>query len=179
MKDNRRLLTYLFINVIVSACTILAVLWIWDPANRPAVLSPGGQNGVSTGNTAAPVTNPSTDPTPFPEEPTAVVEIPKGMINIEKIIGAGSAASEIVVLKRQGEGELQMTNWKLQDSNGNVYTFPALTLFKDGAVYVHTAAGADTVIDLYWNQGESLWQSGEKATLIDSQGNVQATYQIP
>ena len=83
------------------------------------------------------------------------------------------------MLKRQGEGELQMTNWKLQDSNGNVYTFPALTLFKDGAVYVHTAAGADTVIDLYWNQGESLWQSGEKATLIDSQGNIQATYQIP
>lgn len=179
MRDNRRLLTYIIINVIVSACTILAVLWIWDPANRPAALQPGGQAGVPTGNTISPDVNPPSNATPFPDEPTAVVEIPKGLINIEKIIGAGSAASEIVVLKRQGEGELQLTDWKLQDSNGNGYTFPALTLFKDGAVYVHTAAGADTVIDLYWNQNESLWQSGEKATLIDSQGNIQATYQIP
>ncbi len=83
------------------------------------------------------------------------------------------------MLKRQGDGEINLTNWKLQDSNGNMYKFPGLTLFKDGAVYLHSTAGVDSVIDLFWNQNESVWQTGETATLIDPLGNIQATFQIP
>jgi hypothetical protein len=175
MKDNNRLFIYLLINVIVSACTILAVLWIWDPANRPAQYKPAeSSNPVAAINTlpAAAAGNATA-------EPTAIKDIPTGLIKIENIIGAGSAASEIVVLRREGEGELELTNWKLQDADGNVFTFPGLTLYKDGAVYVHSTAGANTVIDLYWNMADSIWQSGETATLIDSLGQVQATYQIP
>lgn len=175
MKDNKRLFIYLLINVIVSACTILAVLWIWDPANRPAQFKPAEiSNPVAAINTlpAAAASNATAEPTP-------IKDIPTGLIKIENIIGAGSAASEIVVLRREGEGELQLSNWKLQDADGNVFTFPGLTLYKDGAVYVHSTAGANTVIDLYWNMADSIWQSGETATLIDSLGQVQATYQIP
>lgn len=179
MKDNRRLFIYLLINVIVSACTILAVLWLWDPDNRPAFLKPGGQTTVATGSAKSTPMAGGIQPTVMAEKPTEVKDIPTGLIKIENIIGAGSAASEIVVLRREGDGELELTDWKLQDSNGNSYTFPSLTLYKDGAVYVHTAAGADTVIDLYWNKSDSIWQSGEKATLLDSQGKIQATYQIP
>lgn len=179
MKDNKRLFIYLLINVVVSSCTILAVLWIWDPGNRPAILQPGGSGNTPTGLATTPANTSGSAATPFPVKPTAVQAIPTGLIKIENIIGAESAASEIVVLRREGDGELQLTDWKLQDANGNVYTFPSLTLYKDGAVYVHSAAGVDTVIDLYWNKGDSIWQSGEKATLIDSQGNIQATYQIP
>jgi hypothetical protein len=178
MKDNRRLLIYLLINVIVSACTILAVLWIWDPANRPAQFKPAtSSNPVAIINTLPAASQGGT--TSAVAEPTAIKEIPTGLIKIENIIGAGSAASEIVVLRREGEGELELTNWKLQDADGNVFTFPALTLYKDGAVYIHSTAGANTVIDLYWNMADSVWQSGETATLIDSLGQVQATYKIP
>ncbi len=179
MKDNKRLFIYLLINVVVSACTILAVLWFWDPGNRPAALKPEGGGNPPTGLATTPVGTVSSDATPFPPAPTAIQDIPTGLIKIENIIGAESVASEIVVLRREGDGELQLTDWKLQDSNGNSYTFPGLTLYKDGAVYLHSAAGADTVIDLYWNKSDAVWQSGEKATLIDSLGKVQATYQIP
>lgn len=165
---------FLLLNAVVSTCAILAVLWLWDPENRPAFLAPA--------NAASPQTILGTTPgatISIPPQPTVVAEIPKGLIEIESVIGAGSAASEVVVLKRKGDGELQLSNWKLEDSNGNLYTFPGLTLYKDGAVYLHSAVGVNTVIDLYWNKGDSIWQSGETATLIDSLGTIQATYQIP
>lgn len=171
MKDNKRLFLYLLLNVIVSACTILLVLWIWDPENRPASLQPEKQTRVPF-LTVSPTANGA-------DQPTEAPDIPTGLIRIDNIIGAGSAASEIVVLRREGEGELELTNWKLQDADGNTFTFPGLTLYKDGAVYIHTAAGVNTVIDLYWNRTDPIWQSGETATLIDSQGKVQATYPIP
>lgn len=177
MKDNKRLFIYLLINVIVSACTILAVLWIWDPANRPAQFKPANSGSPATVINTLPASTAGAGSATA--EPTAIKDIPTGLIKVENVIGAGSAASEIVVLRREGEGELELTNWKLQDGDGNVFTFPGLTLYKDGAVYVHSTAGADTVIDLYWNMADSVWQSGETATLIDSLGQVQATYQIP
>ena len=36
-----------------------------------------------------------------------------------------------------------------------------------GAVQVHTVAGTDTVIDLYWGIGDAVWNSGEEARLFD------------
>jgi len=46
-------------------------------------------------------------------------------------------------------------------------------------VQVHTASGADTVIDLYWGAGQAVWQSGEDARLFDSQGSLRALYRVP
>jgi hypothetical protein len=182
MKDNKRLILYLFINVIVSACTILAILWIWDPANRPAALQPGSGTTVET--PVVPVSTGlvnQTQPVATAVQPTQIKEFPKDSIKIDKIVGAESAASEVVVITRQGtsEDQLDLTNWKLQDTNGNVFTFPNYILYKDGAVNVYTKAGVNTVIDLYWNKSESVWQHGETATLIDSLGTIQATYPIP
>jgi hypothetical protein len=182
MKDNKRLILYLFINVIVSACTILTILWIWDPANRPASLQPGAS---STGTTPVILASTGqvnqTQPVATAVQPTQIKEFPKGLIKIDKIVGAESAASEVVVITRQGssEDQLDLTNWKLQDTNGNVFTFPNYILYKDGAVNIYTKAGVNTVIDLYWNKSESVWQHGETATLIDSLGTIQATYPIP
>ena len=175
MRQSKRILLFLLLNIIVSACAVLAVLWIWDPENRPAFIQP--QRCVET------VSNPvATDVTPAAPThilPTAVKEIPTGLIEIENVIAPGSIASEVVILKRKGGGELPLTNWKLQDADGNTYTFPSLTLYEGGGVFIHSNAGVNTVIDLYWNQNEAIWQQGETVTLIDSLGNIQATYQIP
>ena len=56
---------------------------------------------------------------------------------------------------------------------------PALSLFQGGAVSVHTALGRDTVTDLYWGQAGAMWQSGETATLKDSQGRAHTTFTTP
>jgi hypothetical protein len=174
MNQSKRLLLYLLLNVILSACTILTVLWVWDRPSQPLQhLLGASQTGAGTGPSlsAAPVEPAATA--------TEIKEYPQGLISISSIIGAGSAADEKVTITRQGTGELQMAGWKLEDSDGNVFTFPGLTLYENGAIIIHSSAGMDTVIDLYWNQTGAVWQEGDTAILYDPLGEIQATYTIP
>jgi hypothetical protein len=97
---------------------------------------------------------------------------------IRTIADAGSLSSERVTLVNMG-GVVDLAGWSLKDSEGNTYTFPALTLFQGGAVTVHTALGNNTVIDLYWGQPGAVWTSGETATLLDPQGQVHTTFVTP
>ncbi len=66
MRPWKRLLYYLLINVIVSACTILVVLTIWERRNLPAVpvLLPAEESQVSS--TSAVITGTLTASTPQP-----------------------------------------------------------------------------------------------------------------
>jgi hypothetical protein len=102
-----------------------------------------------------------------------------GQVEIVAVFGAGDLPSERVQIRGLGEGTLSLTSWLLQDEDGNEYTFPKITLFGSGAVDVYSAAGVDTVVALYWNSGQAIWESGETATLIDRSGNIQATYTVP
>ncbi|HLF01082.1 MAG TPA: lamin tail domain-containing protein, partial [Anaerolineales bacterium] len=94
------------------------------------------------------------------------------------ITDAGNLSTEKITIVNLGE-VVDLTGWTLRDEQGNVYTFPALSLFQGGAVSVHTALGRDTVTDLYWGQAGAMWQSGETATLKDSQGRAHTTFTTP
>lgn len=98
---------------------------------------------------------------------------------INSVIGAGDITSERVFLTRTGPGVLSLAGWKLQDQHGNVFVFPQLELFEGGAVNVWTTAGTATVVDLYWGLQNPVWRSGEKVTLLDGRGNIQATFVVP
>ncbi len=115
----------------------------------------------------------------IPYRPTAV---PEGVILIKNVVGAGDINTERVLLKFTGEGELSMVGWQLEDQDGNRFEFPqspALTLFTDGAVYIFTKPGTNSVIELFWGKDQSVWQSGEVVTLLDAEGKVRANYTIP
>jgi hypothetical protein len=100
-------------------------------------------------------------------------------VKISSVVGSGVLTSEVVIIKFEGEGELDLTSWQLKDDDGNTFTFPKVTLYPNGAVQVHTNTGTDTVIDLYWGIGDVVWDSGEEARLFDSQGNLRAVYRVP
>jgi LysM repeat protein len=100
-------------------------------------------------------------------------------VEIVAVIGAGDLTSERVQIRGLGEGTLSLTGWRLQDEDDHVYTFPQLTLFGNGAVNVYSTAGVDTVVALYWNSGEAVWESGETVTLFNENGLIQATYIVP
>jgi LysM repeat protein len=107
---------------------------------------------------------------------------PKGSVIIDSVIGAGDINSEKVLLKHRGEGELSLVGWQIGDSRGHEFTFPQspqLTLFKNGAVYIHTKNGTNTVVDLFWGLNSPVWQSGDSVVLKDPQGLVRARYTIP
>jgi hypothetical protein len=161
--DRKKLIQYLLLNVLVSA-TVTGGMLFWYDRNYRAVIQPSVVQ-------ATPITNSSTSVST--ELQTDI------LIKISSVVGAGVLESEIVVVKFEGEGELDLSSWQLKDDNGNTYTFPQLTLYQNGAVQIHTIAGTDSVIDLYWGIGEAVWSSGENASLYDSQGNLRAVYKVP
>jgi LysM repeat protein len=268
MNQWKRLLYYLMLNVLVSACVTLAILMIWDRTQKPTAAPllrtptapaislalspsaavPGAQTPVQP---SVPAATPTLTPipinldnvieyqveegdtlgtiaeryevsipaimavnqlsdenslpvgmvlyipvTPMAEPPTAtatptrIPASPGGTISptnppqearliINAVIGPGDLASEHVFITRTGDGELPLANWKLKDEDGNVFIFPQLQLYKDGAVNVWTTSGANTVVDLYWGLSSAVWSSGEKVTLVDSEGKERATYTVP
>jgi len=261
MKQWKPLVYYLLLNVIVSACVTLTVLWIWDYTHKPALpaamqnITPIAteNNPAASSSQVAPL---ATLPNPTPTETTFVIpqnveeyEVEAGdtlgliaekfdvsveditkinqikdpnslavgmllyipgpggvaptlaatptntpvlgptgtpsgppveaRVIINSVIGAGNIASEHVFLSRAGDGELAMAGWQLLDEDGNVFVFPQLTLFRDGAVNVWSTTGNPTVVDLYWGLQSPVWERGEKVTLKDASGKIHTTYTIP
>lgn len=106
----------------------------------------------------------------------------EGEIVIDRVAGVGDLESERVLLKHQGEGEIVLVGWQIDDEDGNVFIFPQfpqLTLFKEGAVNIYTKPGANTVIDLFWGLNAPVWEPGETVTVRDASGEVRAEYTIP
>jgi hypothetical protein len=162
--DRRRLVLYLLLNVFISACVTGAILFWYDRNYRSSALSPV--------QPAAPAQNdPAPQPTLNPQ-----VDIP---VEIVSIVGAGTLNAEWVIVRNAGSEPLNLAGWQLKDSDRNIFVFPNLTLNGGGAVQIHTLAGTNTVIDLYWGLGNPVWESGEEAGLIDPGGNVRAVYQVP
>ena len=162
--DRRKLTYYLLLNIFVSACVTGTILF-WYDRNYRAVIQPSVQQSAPANGDSlpAPTLNPQTDIA----------------VKISSVVGAGTLTSEIVVVKFEGEGQLDLASWQLKDEDGNTFTFPNITLYPNGAVQVHTITGTDTVIDLYWGIGDAVWSSGESARLFDAQGNLRAVYRVP
>jgi LysM repeat protein len=107
--------------------------------------------------------------------PEPTVEAP--LVEIRGLEGSGDLEQEAVRLLNSG-GVAAMAGWMLDDGDGNQYVFPAFTLHQ-GAVSVHTRAGQDTVIDLYWGEPEAVWTSGKLITLRNAAGVAQSTFRVP
>lgn len=163
--DRRKLIQFLLLNAFVSATVTGAILFWYDRNSRAVVQPVVQQVSPSTSNNSVPAQNVELQ-----------TDIP---IKISSVVGAGRLESEIVVVKYDGDGQLDMTSWQLKDENGNTFTFPDLALYPNGAVQIHTTVGTDTVIDLYWGISDAVWNSGETAKLFDPQGNLRAEYRVP
>jgi competence protein ComEC len=161
--DRRRLTLYLLLNVFVSACVTSGILYWYDRNYRAVTLpqaNPPALPSVVTGTTISSTAQ-------------------HGIVQIVSVIGAGTVEAEAVVVKFNGDGQLDLTGWHLKDAAGHTYTFPPFKLFQDGAVQVHTGSGTNTAIDLYWGQRQPMWQSGEAVLLTTPEGEAQDSYPVP
>ena len=169
MRNWRRLGFYLLLNVIVSAVTVLLVLWVLGDrfqASLPIANLPGAQEGEN---------NAETD---LLAEGAAGGGL-ASQLEIASVVGASDAENEHVLIRHVGDQELSLENWQLQDEQGNTFVFPALTMFNGGAVTVFTRPGSNTVVELFWGLDVPIWEEGEQASLLDPDGLVQATYFVP
>jgi hypothetical protein len=164
--DRRRLLPYLLLNVLVSACVTSAILF-WYHQNYRSVGQPVVLPAASLSDQNVSVPQPTLDPK---------ADIP---VEIASVIGAGTLSAEWVVVTYKGSDQINLARWELRDEDKNVFVFPQLILHPNGAVQIHTASGTNTVIDLYWGEESPVWESGEEAQLFDPSGNVRAKYKVP
>ena len=178
MRSWRRIVYFLLLNVLISAVTTWTVVTVFLRN-----VSPQAEQSPPTlvRQTASPdgeivITLPAVSGSdPVDED----IEVIPEVLEIERVIGIGELDTERVIIQHIGEKEVSLLNWQIQDQNGHVYTFPALTIFKGGNVNIFTRKGTSTVVDLYWGLDEAIWQAGEKAFLLDPQGEIKAVYTIP
>jgi len=160
MKSRSRWFSFIILNIIVSATVTFAVLYYYDHYYK---------------STPVPTLSASI-PSPNPVEPVDYGDV---QMEIISVIGAGVAEIEIAVLQNKGEDAVLLTSWILRNGEGTSYTFPQVKMFKDGIVQVHSSAGANSPVDLYWGRNQPVWHSGDIASLFDTQGNLRATYVVP
>lgn len=164
--DRRKLLLYLLLNVVVSVCVTSGILF-WYDRNYRSVSQSAVQPATSLVNQNVSVPQATLDPK---------ADIPVAIVSV---IGAGTLSAEWVVVSYTGDDQINLANWELRDQDKNVFVFPQLILHPNGAVQIHTASGTNTVIDLYWDKSNPVWESGEEAQLFDPNGTVRATYKVP
>jgi len=145
-----------------------------------------GQTLVIPGSNSAPAPEPPGTPGALPTNaaepprPTATRDpnAPLSQLTIREVKSPGALPDEALVIANGG-GPVDLAGWTIRDEAGHLYTFPALTLFEGGAVTLHTAAGTDTVTDLYWGLTEPVWASGRQALLSDAGGNLHTRFTVP
>jgi LysM repeat protein len=115
-------------------------------------------------------------PTPVPDQASAPSN---GQIEIVSVVGLGDLNTERLVIGDAGGGKHALSGWQLHDEDGNIYTFPQATLYENGQIVINSRVGLDNPLELFWGLLESVWESGEIATLYDSAGQLRATYQVP
>jgi hypothetical protein len=104
---------------------------------------------------------------------TPVVTVAVGnRVDLVRVVSPGLITSEAVEL-RSKVGDIDLTGWVMEDSNGNRYTFPAATL-RDGMILsVYSGVGEDTETALYWGRDEAVWnRSGDMLILRASDGSI-------
>lgn len=149
MTLRRRLFYYILLNIFVSACVTLSILYFYDQSQRSATLpEPASEDGLTS-------------------------------LEIAAVIGAGLLDSEMVLIRNTGQATASLAGWQIRDADGNSYIFEVVSLPANAAIQLRTAPGKDTVIDLYWGLSAAVWSSGETVSLLDPAGNIRSVYQVP
>lgn len=176
MKKSSRLFRFILLNILISAVTTLAVLWIWErahPLPETGMMIENAENILNPTSLLEDSNINSLTDTDFEFTNEDI------KINIRTIVGAGNLDAEYVEIINQGENPANLTAWQLVDEADNAFTFPTLILNSGGAVKIFSKAGTNTVIELYWQSEVPIWQSGETAKLLNADGEVVTSYSIP
>jgi len=168
MKFWKKTLPFILLNVLVSAATMLTVLYFWQP-----------DNPLSRSEPTQPIITPiQGTKSPSTAAPTAQT-IDSQQISLDGVFGVGDIKVEYILLRNRGENAINLAGWRISADDGRDYRFPNLTLNPNGAVRVYSGLGTDTVIELYWNSDTALWASSDLLTLLDSQGNEHTQFTVP
>ena len=164
----KKLLPYLMLNIVVSAITMLIVLLVWDNAHPVQKLT----------QSAPIVSQAAIQNTPLPEA-VVLPSLDQPVLDVQAVIVPGDLDTERVLIRNAYSEAVSLQGWKVNNSTGDEYTFPILTLYPGGSVSLYSRSGENTALELYWGLTHAAWKSGIVVTIFDSQGNQRAEYLIP
>lgn len=176
MKQWKRLIFYILLNMAVSAITMVGVLYLWENTNLKYVLFESQPQTASQAAGDALAT-----PSTFETQPAKDIEI-------DSVGGVGNLDTEYVRLKRTESGTqetISLQDWRLKDEDDHEFAilsqsgFASLELHHRGAVNIYTKPGESNPIELYLGFSEPLWEPGETVTLIDPSGKEHDSFLIP
>ena len=168
MKFWKKTLPFILLNIIVSAATLLTVLYFWQQ-----------KNPLSNSEPTQPIITPiQGNQSPSLTTPTTQI-LEDRLLRIEGVFGVGDIQVEYILLRNPSDSAVDLAGWRIISDGGRNYRFPNLTLYPQGAVNIYTGPGTDTVTELHWNSDTALWASGDDLTLFDSQGNEHTQFTVP
>lgn len=195
MTQWKRLGFYLLLNVIVSACTMLGVLWIWDRTHKEEPVPDLAQvNPLETSPTITPFIQPATaTPTPEPTKHLETYEVQFGETLGEIALRYEVSVEELMEIndiedpKQLGAGTILFipvpTPEVTPTPKQNQFSVPPPTIIPpegEGAVTIERVVGAGVLQDEF----VLLKASGEKEvnlngwSLTDDDGNRYAFPQM-
>jgi len=124
------------------------------------------------------VTTPGVSETRSPEATSTPAAAAAQQVVINGIVGAGDLETESVRLLNSGN-EVSMAGWTLDDGEGSSFSFPDFTFYSTGAVDVHSRAGTNTTIDLYWGLDQAVWTPGKVINLRNVSGDLVSSFKVP
>ncbi|MHB9091746.1 MAG: lamin tail domain-containing protein, partial [Chloroflexota bacterium] len=165
------------------------------PTPAPPVSTPTAQLATPAPSPAPATATPTSPPvpptplpvTPRPSTPAPSTPVPSTPVPVTPVaaalriaIAAIDAKCEIVTIVNRGGAAQSLTGWRVASESKpkpQTYDFPAgFTLAPGASVRVHSFAGADTGVDLYWghsseNGGKHYWgDKGDVGVLYDAAG---------
>jgi hypothetical protein len=191
MNNFWKIFLLILLNIIVSASVTYGVLYYWENIRKPKTdiqlvtledntirLKEELITETESLNTeeSLPENNPE-----VPEETVEPTPVIRGAtVEISIIRNPGELENEALRIVNNTDDIVSLENWRLEDANGHVLTFPNIQLLRKGVfVEVYSRAGHTTPYEIFWNCNEAVWQSGETAVLKDMFGQLQATYRVP
>ncbi len=176
MKKKPVLVLYILLNIIISAATTLTVLWLWERANPPPVLS----DVLSMESSQAESFESPNEAIPNNQQDQgATFRNENIQVDIRAVVGVGNLEIEYVELINRGPDTAYLEGWQLIGERGQQFIFPAQIVNSSGVIKVSSRTGTNTVIELFWQSETPIWQAGETVRLLDADGETITTYSIP
>lgn len=170
MNKRKSVFPFLLLNILVSGLTVFLVLTYWEKNHPNQQIPPNDLPEISATFTSE--LSPEKGITP---------KMPVGevIVSVEGVFGAGDLDLEYILIRNQSEDALNLSGWQLVSFSGTSFTFPNLSLNRNGAVRLYSKAGDNNVIELFLGSEQALWQAGDEISLQDPSGEIYATYVIP
>ncbi|MEZ4614596.1 MAG: LysM peptidoglycan-binding domain-containing protein [Caldilineaceae bacterium] len=98
---------------------------------------------------------------------------------IQLVEAPGDLLAEAVQVTNDNDRAVNLSGWVLDREGGPSYTFGNVPLFPGSYVWLHTQAGDNTSIAIYWGRDAAAWPAGTLLRLHNPQGAQVSTFSVP